>query len=164
MRPFVARQRDQLRVEVERFGGDAQLCLAFKQPFGDLGRAALMHIQANVGVALDESLDHWRQGVARLGVGGGQRQQAVRFGSKVGADVCEIERFPEDGVRLVENQAAGRGDAGERLPLRTKTVTPSSSSSRRICFVIPGWEVYNASAASETFSPRRSTSTRYFSC
>ena len=40
---------------------------------------------------------------------------AMVVGGMVGADAREIERFPEDGVRLVENQAAGRGDAGEAL-------------------------------------------------
>ena len=40
-----------------------------------------------------------------------------------------------------------------RLPWRTNTWMPSSSSSARICFDTPGWEVCSASAASETFRP-----------
>ena len=50
--------------------------------------------------------------------------------------------------------------AVSRLPLRSKTTTPSSSSSILICFDTPGWEVNRVSAASETLSPLRATSTR----
>ncbi|MNC95086.1 hypothetical protein D3C83_121100 [compost metagenome] len=45
-----------------------------------------------------------------------------------------------------------------RLPLRMKRSTPSSSSSRRICLLIPGWEVCRNPAAPEKLRPCRAIS------
>jgi hypothetical protein len=47
---------------------------------------------------------------------------------------------------------AGVTDA-MRLPARTKTRTPSSSSSWRTCLLTPGCDVNSAAAASDTLRP-----------
>src|SRR5215510_7080329 len=65
-------------------------------------------------------------------------------------------------------RAATSSPAGVRRlrarPSRTNSVRPSSSSSRRICLLTPGWEVCRAWAAVVTLRPFCTTAARYRSC
>jgi hypothetical protein len=109
---------------------------------------------------VDEVLDHRRQRVARLRVRGGDDQAA---GIAAGVLLADARMFSASrSMRSAISSTALPGSviAVRRLPPRSKTVTPSSSSSSLICLEIPGCEVYSASAASETLRPRRATSTR----
>ena len=58
----------------------------------------------------------------------------------------------------------GSVTAAMRLPWRTKSCTPSSSSSSRICFDKAGCEVNSTSAAAVRFRPRRTVSRSARSC
>src|SRR5688572_6481903 len=65
-------------------------------------------------------------------------------------------------------RAATSSPAGVRRlsarPSRTNSVRPSSSSSKRICLLTPGWEVCRAWAAVVTLRPFCTTAARYRSC
>src|SRR6187431_1183147 len=65
-------------------------------------------------------------------------------------------------------RAATSSPAGVRRlrarPSRTNSVRPSSSSSKRICLLTPGWDVCSAWAAVVTLRPFCTTAARYRSC
>jgi hypothetical protein len=98
---------------VERLGGDAEIGLAVDQPLGHLRRAALVQLQTNRRMLLHEALDHRRQRVARLAVGGGDGQRALVAGGKIGADACQILRIAQNPRGQVEHDAARLGNADQ---------------------------------------------------
>jgi hypothetical protein len=138
MTPLAHRQGDELRILVERFGGDAQIRLAADHPFGNLRWAALMQFELDRWVLRNKIAHHQRQRVTRLGVRCGQNQPTGVTGGKFRARPFEIF----SSVTPVK-----------RLPLRSKIEIPNSSSSNFTCLEIPGCEVNSVSAASETLSP-----------
>ena len=62
--PVIARQHDEIVVQVQRFGGDGEIGGPFGDRFSDLRRRALMHVQRDARVTLDEAFDYVGQGVA----------------------------------------------------------------------------------------------------
>jgi hypothetical protein len=98
---------------VQRFGGDAEIGFAVDQPLSDLRRAALVQFQANRRMLLHEALDHRRQRVARLGVGGGDGQRALIAGGKIRADALQVLRIAQNPRGQVEYHAAWIGDADQ---------------------------------------------------
>ena len=113
--PLAHRQRDQLRILVERLGGDADVGLAGDHPFGDLRRAALVHFELDRRVAGDEIAHHHRQRVARLGMGRRQHEAAALAGGELGTRPLEVFRFAQDALGDLEHRLARLGDAGEAL-------------------------------------------------
>ena len=139
--PAVAGHHDQVAEQLQRLGGDGEVDGAVGRHFGDLHRRALVHVQGDVRVLLDEAADHVGQRIARLGVGSGDGQRALLLVGEFLGDLL-------DALDLAQDLAGGMDDplpAGVTrvrcLPLRANTSTPSSSSSRRICLLMPGCEV-----------------------
>ena len=77
MAPLTDRQRHQLRILVERLGRDTDINLAIDHPFGNLRRAALVHLELDARMLGDEIADHDRQRIARLGVRRAEDQAAA---------------------------------------------------------------------------------------
>ncbi len=77
--PAIAGQQHQVVEQLQRLGGDGEVGLPITDHLGDLLGRALLHMQGHVGVLARELPDHRRQGIARLGVGGGHRQAAAAF-------------------------------------------------------------------------------------
>jgi hypothetical protein len=87
-------------------------------------------------------------------VGGGDGEGAELLVGELLAGAAQVVRLGEDALGDGDDRLAGSVIETRRLPWRTNTSIPSSSSSARICFDTPGWEVCSASAASETLRPR----------
>ncbi len=67
--PAIARQQRQVIEQVLGTGIDGAVDAVLRHHFRDLLGCALMQVQAHVGVAGAELLNHLRQHVARLGMG-----------------------------------------------------------------------------------------------
>ena len=107
MAPLAHRQRDQLGVLVERLGGDADIRLAGQHPLGDLGRAALVHLQPHSRVLCDKIAHHDGQGITRLGVGRGQHQAPAPAGGKLGAGAFQVLRLAQPDGDAVADAVVG---------------------------------------------------------
>ena len=113
MRPPETRQGEQFGVPVQCLGGYAQIRAAVKKPLADLQRTALLDVQANLGMTLDEALDHRWQGIARLGVGRRDGEQTAAFRGVILAHPLHVLRFGQDASRHREDDAAGGRGAAE---------------------------------------------------
>ena len=100
---------------VERLGGDAKIRAAVENPVSHLQRTALLDVQANRRMSLHEALDHRRQGVARLSVGGGDGQHAAALGGVVRADPLHVLRLAEHPPSHGQHHRSGRRYRGEAL-------------------------------------------------
>jgi hypothetical protein len=58
--PVVARQHHQIVIQMQRFGRDSEVSIAFRHRFGDLRWRPLMHMQGDAGIAFDKAFDHAR--------------------------------------------------------------------------------------------------------
>ena len=146
---------------------------------GDSGSLviATTHTQARYALPLVVKRFIERHPKVRLSMHQGNPIQIAEWTLKGEADIA-IARLPESPpaysspTRLMlsasrsmrsaisRTRRPGSVIAVRRLPLRSKTITPSSSSSSLICLETPGCDVNSTSAASETLSPQRDTSTR----
>ena len=104
-----------MRILVERLGGDADVGFAGQHPFGDLGRAALVHFQFDLRVLGHEIAHDERQRVARLGMRRGQDQAAAIAGGKLAARPFQILGLAQDAFGNVQHHLAGLGNASEAL-------------------------------------------------
>ncbi|MNG18812.1 hypothetical protein D3C84_1029110 [compost metagenome] len=73
--PVIARQHNQIVIQMQSFSRNGEISIAFGNRFGDLRRRSLMHMQRNARVAFDKAYYHPRQCVASLCVGGGDIQR-----------------------------------------------------------------------------------------
>ncbi|EXI75276.1 MAG: hypothetical protein AW07_01177 [Candidatus Accumulibacter sp. SK-11] len=117
MHPLVAGQHHQLRILVEGFGGDGDVGLALQRPLGDLRRVALMQRQPHLRMTVDELLDHRRQCIARLRVGGGDDQAARLATGMFLADATDVLCVAQHAPGHLEDCPARLGD--RRQPLAT---------------------------------------------
>ncbi|MNN35010.1 hypothetical protein D3C81_1488460 [compost metagenome] len=74
-----------------------------------------MHVQGHLGILLDEGADHFRQGIARLGVGGGDRQGALLLVGELLGDLLDALHLAQDLAGRGDDPFAGRGNAGQVL-------------------------------------------------
>ncbi|MNJ63701.1 hypothetical protein D3C77_596190 [compost metagenome] len=74
-----------------------------------------MHVQRHVRVTLDEAVDHFRQGIARLGVGGGDGQVALLLVGELLGDLLDAFHLAQDLASGLDDVFPGRGDAGQVL-------------------------------------------------
>ncbi|MNS75938.1 hypothetical protein D3C72_1094690 [compost metagenome] len=88
--PSVARQVHQARIVRHGFGRHADVGLALQQHFGHLLGRALVQMQDHVWIALAELLDDGRQGVARLGMRGRDRQHPLAAVGVLGARMPDV--------------------------------------------------------------------------
>jgi hypothetical protein len=79
--------------------------------------------------------------IARLRVRGGDDQAARLAAGVLLADAPDVLGVAQHALGDLEHRPPGSVTAVRRLPPRSKTITPSSSSSSRICLEIPGCEV-----------------------
>ncbi|MCY1240184.1 hypothetical protein D9M72_530190 [compost metagenome] len=122
MGPLVARQRHQVLVGGDAFGRDADVGLVVQQHVGDLRRVALLYRQPHLGVALGELADHPWQGVARLGVGGGDGEVALVLCRIVHADALQAFHFLQDLLDRAQDAAARLGQAADALAVAGKDI------------------------------------------
>ncbi len=109
--PAVAGHHDQVAEQLQRLGGDGEVDGAVGGHFGDLHRRALVHVQGDVRVLLDEAADHVGQRIARLGVGSGDGQRALLLVGEFLGDLL-------DALDLAQDLAGGMDDP---LPRRRHT-------------------------------------------
>ncbi len=74
-----------------------------------------MHVQRHLRVLLDEVADHLRQGIARLGVGGGDRQGALLLVGELLGDLLDALDLAQDLPRGIDDSLAGRRDPRQVL-------------------------------------------------
>ncbi|MCY1177146.1 hypothetical protein D9M73_174430 [compost metagenome] len=113
--PAVARHHDQVAEQLQRLGGDGEIDGAVGGHFGDLHRRALVHVQGNVRVLLDEIADHSRQRIARLGVGGGDGQRALLLVGELLGNLLDAFDLAQDFAGGIDDALTGRGHAGQVL-------------------------------------------------
>jgi hypothetical protein len=111
--PAIAGHHDQVVEQLQTFSGNGEVDGAVGGHFGDLHRRALVHVQGHVRVLLDKRTDHRRQGVARLGVGGGNRQGAFLLVGEFLGDLLDAFDFAQDFPGGVDDPLASWGDAGQ---------------------------------------------------
>jgi len=120
--PLVAIQMRQLVVLRDRFGGNRDVGFALDHHFADLGRIALLDRQSHVGVAGQEGLDGGRQGIAGLGVGGGDGETAAIDFDKFFTDAFEVLRLQQNHFRNAQHFLARRGDIDHALAVAHKNL------------------------------------------
>src|SRR5690606_34718575 len=82
---------------------------------GNLHGRALVHVQGHLGILLDKAADHRRQGVAGLGVGGGDAQGATLLVGKLLRDLLDALALAQDLSSGADDSLAGRRNAGQML-------------------------------------------------
>ena len=113
--PVVARQRGELREVGERLGGDAEVGVAARGLLRHLARVALVQHQPHLGIARGEGLEHGRQHVAGLRVGGGDRELAFVLAAELLGDALQVGHLGERAARGRDDDLAGRGEPREPL-------------------------------------------------
>jgi len=113
--PLVAGHGQQLRKTIQGLGGNGQIRLPAGGPFRNLGGAALVDMQAHLGVALGKAFHHRRQGVAGLGMGGSHHQTARIPTGEFFPHPFQIFRFPQNAVGDFQHRLARLRNAGEAL-------------------------------------------------
>ena len=99
------------------------------------------------------------QHVARLRVGGGDRQRAGCPAWRTRRRCAQVVDLAQDASRsTVSTCSPGSVTRRRRLPWRAKMSTPSSSSSSRMALLTPGCEVCSALAVSVRLRLRRTAS------
>ena len=120
MLPLVAGQRHQLLVLGQRLGGDPDFSNLVNQHAGHLSGRALVHADIVRGESLAQPGHRLRQHVARLGVGGGNRQGAAVLCGKLLTDTPQIAHFAHDQRDASDHMLAWLGDALEPLAVAGK--------------------------------------------
>ena len=113
--PAVAGQGDQRLVLRQRLGGDADVGFAGKQHAGDLIGRALVQVEGDLRIALAEVLDHRRQGIARLRMGGGNGQPSRRLLGKLLTRAPEVVGIVEHALHDRDDRRADFGQRGQAL-------------------------------------------------
>ena len=75
--PAITGEQYQIVEQPQGFGRDGEVGLTIADHLGDLLGRALLHMQGHIGILTGKLPDHRRQGIARLGMGGGHRQAAA---------------------------------------------------------------------------------------
>ncbi len=113
--PAVAGQGDQLLVAGQRLGRDADVGLARDQHLGHLLRAALVQVQGHARPALAEVAHRVWQRVARLRVGGGDRQPPLLAALQLLARAPEAVGIEQHALDDRQQRLAGAGQAQQTL-------------------------------------------------
>ena len=113
VRPAVAGQRDELVVLREGFGGDADVGLAVEQQLGDLLGRALVQIQGDLREQRAEVAHRGGQGIARLRVGGGNRQRAGIVLDEIAGGAAQAFGVAQHAFDDRQHLRAGLGQAGQ---------------------------------------------------
>ncbi|MNQ46620.1 hypothetical protein D3C85_604420 [compost metagenome] len=113
--PAVAGHHHQVTEQLQGLGGDGEVDGAVGGHLGDLHRGALVHVQGDVGVLLDEAADHWRQCVARLGMGGGDGERALLLVGEFLGDLLDALDLAQDFPCRGDDAFPGRRHASEVL-------------------------------------------------
>ena len=113
--PVVAGQHHQFVEMLDRFGGNGEIGLAAGGDAGNLRGRALVQVQRHPGVALPKGLNGVGQGIARLGVGGGNGQGAAVARCKVVHHPLDVVHVLQDALDDVQHRAAGGGDVAQVL-------------------------------------------------
>ncbi|MNZ48633.1 hypothetical protein D3C78_663810 [compost metagenome] len=74
-----------------------------------------MHVQGHFRVLLDEVADHRRQGITRLGVGGGDGQRALLLVGELLGNLLDAFDLAQDFAGGIDDALTGRGNAGQVL-------------------------------------------------
>jgi hypothetical protein len=158
--PLVDRQRDELGIQRDRLGGDAKVGIAGEHLLADLGGVALVDAQLHAGVLLLELRHGLRQRIARLGVGGGDGQGAELLVGEFLAGAAQVVRLGKDALGDGDDRLARLRDGDQALAVAHEHIDAELLFQRPDLLGHPGWEVCSASAASDTFRPRRAISVR----
>ena len=81
-----------------------------------------MQFELHVRIAPDESLDGRRQHIARLGVGGGDRQPAMRLAAELLTDLAQVVHVVQHALGDLHHLAARLGDVGQALAVADEDV------------------------------------------
>ena len=120
--PFVAGQGDEFGVVGQRFGGDADFGRFLDHHARHLVGRALVQADVDLGVLLAQFGHGQWQHVARLGVGGGDRQRAGVLRAVLLANALEVADLAHDDGDAVEHVLAGFGDALQALAVAREDV------------------------------------------
>jgi hypothetical protein len=115
VRPAITRQRHQILVTRQRFGGDADVGLPIEQHLRDLARRALVELQHHVRVRRAEIANGGWQGVARLRMRRGDGERAAVLRGEVGAGALEVVRLDQQSLDDRQHHLAGWREPGEPL-------------------------------------------------
>ena len=115
--PPQERECRELRLGAERFGGHADVGLAFQQHGGDLARIALRQDQANLGKLRAELRHHGGKHIARLGVGGGDPQFALVTLAELLANALDVAGVDQHALDDADQLLARLREAQEPLSL-----------------------------------------------
>jgi hypothetical protein len=106
----------------QRLGGHADLGHLFDQHFGHLVGRTLVQADADLGVGLSQRGDRPGQHIARLGVGGGDRQCAAVLRRILLADALEVVDLAQDDLDALEHLLTGLGHPLDALAMARKNL------------------------------------------
>ena len=113
--PLITRQHHQLVVLGDGLGGDRDVGAAVEHHLAHLARVALVQLELDLRVALHEAADHVGQHVARLGVGGGDRQAADRLVGELVAHLLQVVEVAQHALGDRQHGLARLGDRHQAL-------------------------------------------------
>ncbi len=122
--PLVAGQHHQLVELGDRLGGDGEVGGAVEHHLTDLARIALVQRELDLRVALHEIAHHAGQHVARLGVGGGDRQAAHRLVGEFVADLLQVVEVAQHALGDRQHRAPRLGDRDQALAMALEDLDP----------------------------------------
>ena len=112
--PAVYRQPHQMRKQLLGAGGDGEVDPVARHQLGDLFGGALVQVQAHLRIAGAERADNLRQHVARLGVGGRDRQAAAVRLAQLCRGAADVLHLAQDAAGAGDDLLARRRGARER--------------------------------------------------
>ncbi len=122
MLPFVAGQGDQLGVVGQAFGGDANFGGFVHDHARHLVGCALVQADVHTGVGAAQLGHRDGQHIARLGVGGGNRQGSRVLAAVLLADALQVVDLAQDDVNAFEHMLARLGHAFQAFAVTAKNL------------------------------------------
>src|SRR5690242_18120059 len=97
-------------------GSDGAVDTIARHHLGDLLGGPLVEVETHLGVAAAELADHIRQHIARLRVGGADRQAPLALIAQLGRETADRTRLLQYAYRALDDLLSGGSNAREIAP------------------------------------------------
>ena len=120
--PLIARQHNQIVIQMQGFCRDGKIAVAFADILGYLCRRALVHMQGNVRVTLNKAFNHRRQCITCLGMGCGDTQGSLLRIRVLTGDSLDGINFRQHFTGDTDNGFPGRCHMGQMFTAAGKNL------------------------------------------
>ena len=122
--PVITRHEQQLAEEIARAGRDREIDLVGRNHVGNLFGRTLVQVEVDPGVAFAEIADDFRQHVARLRMGRGNRQRAFFLVVVIRCQAANVFDLLHDQPCTFDHLATRRGYSAEAFALAYEKLQP----------------------------------------